>query len=104
MATQQHDWNNLPPEGWNQTAPIEGPPPQREAAFFFGLFLRGHSAEELRRDIAVPREVLRRWEKDARREPLANDKHREMLNYRRQVLAIFDTLVTRESAHSHLRQ
>ena len=28
--------------------------PQREAAFFYGLFLRGHSAEELRRDIEVP--------------------------------------------------
>ena len=25
--------------------------PQREAAFFDGLFLRGHSADELRRDI-----------------------------------------------------
>ena len=24
--------------------------PQREAAFFYGLFLRGHSAEQLRRD------------------------------------------------------
>ena len=28
--------------------------PQREAAFFYGLFLRGHSAEQLKRDIAVP--------------------------------------------------
>src|SRR5579884_3309699 len=28
--------------------------PQREAAFFYGLFLRGHSAEQLRRDIEVP--------------------------------------------------
>ena len=27
--------------------------PQREAAFFYGLFLRGHSADELRRDIRV---------------------------------------------------
>ncbi|MGA7189372.1 MAG: hypothetical protein WBY66_12810, partial [Candidatus Acidiferrales bacterium] len=32
--------------------------PQREAAFFYGLFLRGHSAEELRRDIQVPATVL----------------------------------------------
>src|SRR5438034_7106624 len=29
--------------------------PQREAAFFYGLFLRGHSADQLRRDIEVPR-------------------------------------------------
>ena len=28
--------------------------PQREAAFFYGLFLRGHSADQLRRDISVP--------------------------------------------------
>ena len=28
--------------------------PQREAAFFYGLFLRGHSPEQLRRDIEVP--------------------------------------------------
>jgi hypothetical protein len=27
--------------------------PQREAAFFYGLFLRGHSPEQLRRDIEV---------------------------------------------------
>ena len=32
--------------------------PQREAAFFYGLFLRGHSADELRRDIEVPPAVL----------------------------------------------
>src|ERR1700683_3668909 len=36
--------------------PIEDPLqefeyPQREAAFFYGLFLRGHSAEELRKEI-----------------------------------------------------
>jgi hypothetical protein len=32
--------------------------PQREAAFFYGLFLRGHSPEQLRRDIEVPATVL----------------------------------------------
>jgi len=29
--------------------------PQREAAFFYGLFLRGHSAEELRREAEYER-------------------------------------------------
>ena len=29
--------------------------PQREAAVFYGLFLRGHAADDLRRDIDVPR-------------------------------------------------
>ena len=32
--------------------------PQREAAFFYGLFLRGYSADQLRRDIEVPPAVL----------------------------------------------
>ena len=45
--------------------------PQREAAFFYGLFLRGHSAEELRRDIAVPAPVLAKWDKETVREPHA---------------------------------
>ena len=36
--------------------------PQREAAFFYGLFLRGHSADELRRDIEVPPAVVAKWE------------------------------------------
>ena len=32
--------------------------PQREAAFFYGLFLRGHPLEALRQDIDVPRGVI----------------------------------------------
>ena len=43
--------------------------PQREAAFFYGLFLRGYSAEQLRRDIEVPPAVLAKWHRDAEREP-----------------------------------
>src|SRR6202050_4073125 len=35
--------------------------PQREAAFFYGLFLRGHSVEALRQDIDVPRSMLDKW-------------------------------------------
>ena len=35
--------------------------PQREAAFFYGLFLRGHSLETLRQDIDVPRPVAEKW-------------------------------------------
>ena len=78
--------------------------PQREAAFFYGLFLRGHSASELRRDIGVPREVLARWSKLWRHEPLTGRRHQDMLAYRRQVLAIFDGLVRFDQATSHLRQ
>ena len=78
--------------------------PQREAAFFYGLFLRGHSASELRQDISVPRDVLARWSKLWRREPLTIRRHLEMLAYRRQVLAIFDTLVSDERTNSRLTQ
>ena len=67
--------------------------PQREAAFFYGLFLRGHSAEELRRDIAVPPAVLARWHREAKREPSLRDVFERMVEYRRHVLAIFEALV-----------
>ncbi len=71
--------------------------PQREAAFFYGLFLRGHSAEELRRDIEVPPAVLRKWHREAEREPSLRDVFTRMAEYRRHVLAIFEALVSTES-------
>jgi hypothetical protein len=67
--------------------------PQREAAFFYGLFLRGHSADELRRDIEVPAHVLAKWHREAEREPGLRDTFDRMLEYRRHVLAIFDALI-----------
>ena len=67
--------------------------PQREAAFFYGLFLRGHSAEELRRDIEVPACVLARWHREAEREPSLREVLERMVEYRRHVLAIFDSLI-----------
>jgi hypothetical protein len=67
--------------------------PQREAAFFYGLFLRGHSAEQLRRDIEVPPAVLAKWHRDAERDPDLRDVFTRMVEYRRHVLAIFDALV-----------
>ena len=71
--------------------------PQREAAFFYGLFLRGHSAEELRRDIEVPAAVLAKWHREAEREPSLRDILSRMVEYRRSVLAIFDSLLGAES-------
>jgi hypothetical protein len=67
--------------------------PQREAAFFYGLFLRGYSAEQLRRDIEVPPAVLVKWHREAERDPQLRDIFARMVDYRRHVLAIFDTLV-----------
>jgi hypothetical protein len=71
--------------------------PQREAAFFYGLFLRGHSPDQLRRDIEVPASVLAKWHKDAEREPHLRSVFTRMVEYRRHVLAIFEALVNTES-------
>jgi len=91
----------------NSTLPTEANPaeeaqhdfdfPQREAAFFYGLFLRGHSAEELRRDIAVPPAVLLKWHRESERDPTLRDLFSRMVDYRRHVLAIFQALVDTES-------
>ena len=77
--------------------------PQREAAFFYGLFLRGHSPEQLRRDIEVPPSVLAKWHKDAEREPQLRNIFARMVEYRRHVLAIFDSLIGSDGQHQHLQ-
>ena len=70
--------------------------PQREAAMFYGLFLRGHSAETLRRDIDVPKPLLQKWLNARRYETGFRNSLKRVYQYRKQVLAIFDELVTRE--------
>jgi hypothetical protein len=77
--------------------------PQREAAFFYGLFLRGHSAEQLRRDIQVPAAVLAKWHREAEREPELRDVFSRMVEYRRHVLAIFDTLIGSELQNARVQ-
>jgi hypothetical protein len=77
--------------------------PQREAAFFYGLFLRGHSAEQLRRDIEVPAAVLAKWHREAERDPNLRDIFTRMVDYRRHVLAIFDSLVGSDGTHQLLQ-
>ena len=70
--------------------------PQREAAMFYGLFLRGHSPETLRRDIDVPNVLLQKWLNTQRYETNFRDSLRRVYQYRKQVLAIFDELVLNE--------
>jgi hypothetical protein len=70
--------------------------PQREAALFYGLFLRGHSAETLRRDIDVPQKLLEKLMRRHRNEQAVRQKLRRVYAYRKQVLAIFEELVNRE--------
>ncbi|MGH9726278.1 MAG: hypothetical protein ACRD41_14530 [Candidatus Acidiferrales bacterium] len=87
---------------------IEEPPqdfqfPQREAAFFYGLFLRGHSAEELRRDIAVPATVLAKWDRETEREPRLRSLLERVVRYRQHVLAIFENLIGHDSTSQRLQ-
>jgi len=77
--------------------------PQREAAFFYGLFLRGHSADKLRQDIEVPPAVLAKWHREAEREPELRSVLSRIVEYRRHVLAIFDTLVGSEKSSRRLQ-
>ncbi|HEV2498590.1 MAG TPA: hypothetical protein VGY31_03300 [Terriglobia bacterium] len=70
--------------------------PRHEAAFFYGLFLRGHPLQKLRADIDVPPEVLERWQRLAMSDPWYQAAVQRMVDYRKEVLAIFDSLVFRE--------
>ncbi len=63
---------------------------------FYGLFLRGHSAETLRRDIDVPRPLVEKWLNRTRYETSFRESLRRVYHYRKQVLAIFDELVLNE--------
>jgi hypothetical protein len=77
--------------------------PQREAAFFYGLFLRGHSAEQLRRDIAVPAAVMAKWDRETEREPHLRTLLERVVRYRQHVLAIFENLIGHDSSTQRLQ-
>jgi hypothetical protein len=77
--------------------------PQREAAMFYGLFLRGHSAESLRRDIEIPRQVVDKLLKRRHQEPSFRKSIQRVYHYRRKVLAIFDELVLNERTRLRLQ-
>ena len=70
--------------------------PQHEAAFFYGLFLRGHKLEQLRQDIDVSPKVLERWKREAMRDPWYGVAVERILAYRKNVLVIFDSMIYRE--------
>lgn len=76
--------------------------PQREAALFYGLFLRGHSADALRKDIDVPRKLLDKLLRRHRNESQVQQKLTRAYLYRKRVLAIFDELVTRQGVHDRV--
>ena len=76
--------------------------PQREAAMFYGLFLRGHSADALRRDIDIPRPIFDKWLHSNRSEPQFRDNLRRLYMFRKQVLAVFDELVDNERSRARV--
>ncbi|MEO7145388.1 MAG: hypothetical protein ABI165_17975 [Bryobacteraceae bacterium] len=88
------------PSGRDETDPLA---PQREAALFYGLFLRGHSAEMLRRDIDVPKPVLQKWLKPSRYESSFQQTLKRTYHFRKQVLAIFDELVDNEKNRARVQ-
>ena len=77
--------------------------PQREAAFFYGLFLRGHDVETLRQDIDVPRSMVDKWMRARDFEASFRENLTRVYAYRKQVLAIFDGLVSNEQLRPRLQ-
>jgi hypothetical protein len=68
--------------------------PHREAAFFYGLFLRGHSLSALREDIDVPPRVIDKWLHARDFEDTFKSDLDRVYQYRKRVLAIFEGLVS----------
>jgi hypothetical protein len=77
--------------------------PQREAAFFYGLFLRGHDLDDLRQDIDIPRPMLDKWLKAKDFEHNFLENLQRVYAYRKQVLAVFDALVNNELNRARLQ-
>ncbi len=93
-------------ESWTKMTPrddFDPLAPQREAAFFYGLFLRGHSLDALRQDIDVPRVVIDKWVKAKDFQGAFRADLDRVYQYRKRVLAIFDGLVSSEQAQFHLQ-
>jgi len=70
--------------------------PHREAAFFYGLFLRGHSLTALREDIDVPNKVIDKWLRAKDFQGAFQADLDRVYQYRKRVLAIFEGLVSTE--------
>ena len=66
--------------------------PQKEAALFYGLFLRGHAPETLRADIDIQPELIGKW-LTHRGYEASRENFQRVYQYRKQVLAIFNELV-----------
>lgn len=96
------------------TTPIESPVTQahtefdpvdiqREAATFYGLFLRGHSPEQLRRDIEIPKTTFDKWLTHPHYEGDFRENVKRIYYFRKQVLAVFEELVDAEHMKARLQ-
>ena len=85
----------MTPTVHNDTDPLA---PQREAAFFYGLFLRGHSLEAIRQDIDIPRPVIDKWLRAKDFQGAFRADLDRVYQYRKRVLSIFDGLVSSENS------
>ena len=73
---------------------VEMHAPQREAAMFYGMFLRGRPIESLRQEIDVSPKLYHKWMRAREYDKTFRENLRRMYTYRKQVLAIFESLVT----------
>ncbi len=70
---------------------------------FYGLFLRGHSLDSLRKDIDIPKPLVQKWMKAPRFENAFRDNLQRVYTYRKQVLAIFEELVGSERTRARIQ-
>ena len=70
--------------------------PMREAALFYGLFLRGQSVDSIRRDIDIPKAVVKKVLRTQAYEANLRRAMRRTYIYRQEVLRIFNELVLNE--------
>ena len=77
--------------------------PQREAAIFYGMFLRGRSEEEIRDEIDISPKLFQKWMRAREYGPDFRTNLRRMYIYRKQVLAIFESLVTSDKRTHNLQ-
>jgi hypothetical protein len=75
----------------------------KEAAMFYGLFLRGHSPDKLRADIDIPKTMIAKWLQNRGYEGDFRDSVKRVYAFRRQVLAVFDELVDREKMKARVQ-
>jgi hypothetical protein len=75
---------------------------QREAAMFYGLFLRGTPADQLRRDISIPPHMFLRWLRHPGYDGSFRESVERIYRFRKKVLAVFDELVDGERTRARI--